>query len=192
MSQKHLMFDLETWGLRPGAALRSVGGVVFTLDKNEPIGPAFYTNIDHRSCLECGLTIDPNTAAFWRDKRDDSARVLAEDPLPLHQAIATFHAWCIEFEVTYVWSASISFDLPLWMAACDATKQHPPWKHFNTRDAQTLFALYGFDKRDMPMRRPGYKTAAENAIFEAQCLKTAMGAGLQTLVKPKPVSDLFG
>lgn len=185
------MFDLETWGLRPGSALRSVGAVVFSMDKHEPMGPAIYGNITRASCEQAGLIVDPGTEAFWLKRDDGSAKILAVDQMPVHEAVAVFHAWCIEQGVTYLWSASISFDLPMWMAAADAVKLNPPWKHFNTRDAQTLFAVKGFDVRSMPLREAGYKTAAQNALFQARCVRAAYG--MEDLPPPsKPVSDLFG
>ena len=48
----HAMLDLETWGTKPGSAIRSIGAALFTLDGN--IGGTFYCNVDEQSCLDIG------------------------------------------------------------------------------------------------------------------------------------------
>lgn len=191
---RHVMLDLETWGLRPGSAIRAVGGAVFDLETGSAIGPTFYANVTRGSCEAAGLLVDPGTEKFWATKKDNSAEVLAKNPMGLNLVVAQFHDFCREYIVTQVWAQSLLFDLPIWLAAAEAVKLAPPWKHFNQRDAQTALALNNtFDVRHMPLRPPGYKTAEDNAVFQVKCLRIALGLDSLAERSPaKPLSDLFG
>ena len=42
---KHVMVDLETLGIRPGSAIRSVGAAAFTLGQPD-VGPTFYKKVN--------------------------------------------------------------------------------------------------------------------------------------------------
>lgn len=69
---RHIMIDIETFGTRPGAAIRSIGAVVFGFpdgDNGHPFvarSGGFYANITRVSCEQVGLRVEPETEDWWR------------------------------------------------------------------------------------------------------------------------------
>jgi hypothetical protein len=64
------MIDLETFGTKPGAVLRSIGALQF--DPRTGIGEEFYRNITEEDQLELGAHKDPNTVAWWAKQSEES------------------------------------------------------------------------------------------------------------------------
>ena len=73
----HVMLDLETWGTRPGSALRSIGAVTFGLNATS-VGARFYRNIDKESCLLAGLTVDTETVSWWLKQAPEAVAYLGK------------------------------------------------------------------------------------------------------------------
>lgn len=162
----HIMLDLETWGLRPGSALRSIGACVFTLPGE--IGQQFYANIDKQSCLDVGLTIDPSTEKWWAEQDAKAQEALLDNPQPLSKVTEAFYVWFVANNGEQVWSQGSNFDGVLWEVA---TKR-APWKFFNTRDTRTAYELAGLDSRSVP-RAGTHHNALEDAIHQARCVQAA-------------------
>lgn len=136
----HVMVDLETWGTKPGCAIRSIGAVVF-FPGGGGLHETFYANIDDRSCLDAGLVYDPRTAAWWRDQGEEAQAALLIDQRPLHQVLADFTDWFREVDGQQVWGHGASFDPVLLEAAYDAVERQVPWKFWDVRCSRTLLAL---------------------------------------------------
>jgi hypothetical protein len=166
---RHVMLDLETWGTRPGSALRSIGAIDF-----EPTGEigtnGFYRNIDDQSCADAGLTIDPQTAAWWEKQSSESRQVISLDQLPLLSVIEEFHRWWRMQAAQFVWCQGANFDEPLWAAACFAVGCVVPWKYWDTRCTRTIYHAARFDPRSVHREGVHHK-ALDDAIFQARCVQ---------------------
>lgn len=64
----HYMIDLETMGLKPDAAIISIGAVCFDLNKRT-IVDTFYRAVDLESAIANGGTVTGSTISFWISRR---------------------------------------------------------------------------------------------------------------------------
>lgn len=167
----HIMLDLETWGTRPGCAVRSIGALEFDPATGET-GLEFHRYIDDGACESVGLTRDPRTEAWWADQ-DEAARVqFNQAAMPLYEVVKTFDHWFCRVAAEYVWAHGASFDPPIWEAACVAVGKAAPWLFWNLRDTRTLFALSGTDLRSIP--RDGiHHDALDDCRHQAQAVALA-------------------
>lgn len=169
------MLDLETFGLVPGVALRSIGAVEFELSGE--IGVTFYRNIDRRSCEAAGLIVDPNTEAWWKRQSQAAQDQLLVDPHPLRDVVMAFHSWFRDQEAVTIWSHGAAFDTVLWEAAARVVGfPTSPWKFGNVRDTRTVHELFGFDVRDV-QRVGTYHNALDDAVYQVKCVAAALAKG---------------
>jgi len=169
---RSVMLDLETWGTRPGSALRSIGAIAF--DASGRIGREFYMNIGDITCRDVGLEVDPATVEWW-DKQSQKARdALEVDQQPLNLVVDAFHEWFVAEGAVYIWSHGANFDEPLWTAAAHACGRKVPWKYWDSRCTRTLFHLAQLDTRRI-QRSAG--RVAHNALddcrFQIECVHMA-------------------
>lgn len=168
----HVMLDLETWGTRPGSALRSIGAVTFGLNATN-VGSKFYRNIDKESCLLAGLTVDAETVSWWLKQSPEAVAALEKDQWPLADVVNSFHEWWRSIGARYVWCHGANCDEPLWTAACRAIGHSVPWKYWDTRCTRTLFAMADFDIREVPREGVAHDALAD-AIHQARCVQRAI------------------
>ena len=167
---RSVMLDLETWGTRPGSALRSIGAVAFEADGK--IGTDFYMNIAEISCRDVGLEFDPDTIAWW-DKQSQQARdALEVDQQPLNLVVGAFHEWFLAEDAIYVWSHGANFDEPLWTAAAHACGERVPWQYWNSRCTRTLFHLARLNIKTVP-RAGDHHNALDDCRFQVECVHRA-------------------
>lgn len=168
------MLDLETFGLVPGVALRSIGAVEFELSGET--GDTFYANISRSSCEAAGLVVDPNTEAWWKRQSQAAQDVLLVDPQPLRDIVMRFHIWFRECQAVTIWSHGAAFDTALWEAAARRVELTPPWKFVNVRDTRTVYELFDFDVRDV-QRVGTYHNALDDAVYQVKCVAAALAKG---------------
>jgi hypothetical protein len=193
------MLDLETYGVRPGSVIRSIGAVEFEIDGRT--GDTFYRNVDQRSCEVVGLTIDPEMRAWWSQQPGDVQAILKKDPQPLRAVASDFYKWfrgCGGSTIR-VWSHGAPFDTVLWQAAAEAGGGAVPWAHWNVRDTRTLFDLTLFDVREMSRDGKAH-SALDDCLFQVKCVAAAYQrfdlkatAYLHEVARPKepPTADVF-
>lgn len=167
----HCMLDLETLGVRPGCAIRSIGAVMF--DLNGRIGDTFSVNVTRASCEAAGLHVDPNTEKWWAEQSEAARLALDIDQIPLDRAIVGFFRWFADKGAEKVWSHGATFDIPIVEAAAYVVKQRAPWKFWNARDTRTLYEICDFDVRDMN-RASGQHEALADAKFQVACVAAAL------------------
>ena len=167
-----VMLDLETWGTRPGSALRSIGAVQFDA-ATDATGRTFYRNIEKESCLDAGLSIDPHTLEWWERQSPESLAALNTDPTPLATVVAQFEEWWRAGAARYVWCQGGNFDEPLWAAACVAVKWAPPWKYWDARCTRTIYHAARFDPRSLS-RQGMHHNALDDALFQVQCVQESV------------------
>lgn len=181
----HCMFDIETVGLRPGCAVRSIAAAVFTPGNPKP-AERFHVNIDVEDCKTNGLWCDPETEEFWRKK---GSVAVIHGGLPLREAIIDFNTWCREQAFDRYWAHGICFDAPILDSACYAVRLAPAWRHWELRDTQTVHDMAQFDIREVK-REKGYHSAISNVTYQIECVAGAI-AKMRQMLAPKP-SGVFG
>jgi hypothetical protein len=178
---KHSMMDLETFGTRPGCAIRSIGACLFDPYTGET-AEDFYVNVDRESCRAAGLWIDPNTEAWWSRQSQEAQTALLVDPKPLGEALQAFSFWWGKANPEYMWSQGANFDGPL-LEACynKEAGMIVPWSFYNARDTRTLYHMARLDTRQV--KRGGtYHNALDDCKFQAKCCSVAS----QIIWPPEP------
>lgn len=165
---RHVMLDLETWGTRPGSALRSIGAVAFELQGG--VGDTFYANIDDASCLAAGLEVDRATQEWWEKQPLEARAHLKIDQVPLADVVTNFHAWFRLQGAQCIWSQGGNFDEPLWSAAARKVWAQVPWQYWNARCTRTLYAAARFDPRSIA-RVGTHHNALDDALHQVRCVQ---------------------
>jgi hypothetical protein len=167
---KHVMLDLETLGTRPGSVILSIGAVFFDLDGKT--GETFYRNIDPQTCLDVGLTVDPQTKAWWMRQSDAARDALKIDRKSLAEVARDFASF-FRAGGEFVWAQGATFDPPLWEAAGLAVGRSAPWRFWNARDTRTVYDICGFDYKSMP-REGVFHNALDDCLTQVKAVAAAL------------------
>ena len=186
---RHVMFDVETLGLGPSAAILSIGAVRFDPYGLLPDGGpdahpdlCFYQNIDPSSCQDAGLTIDGATVGWWLRQDPDAISALAQNQKSLHETLSRFQHWLMDLgpaqqdsmpgrfpvnsqhwrDSIYPWSHA-NFDMPIIQHAAKLVLGRELFAFRNARDIRTVRAL-----AQLTGEGPVYeKTRPHNALWDA-------------------------
>ena len=171
MKITHCMCDLETWGTKPGCAIRSIGACLFTLEGD--IGALFYCNIDEQSCLDIGLTKDAGTVAWWGKQSREAQEALLVSPVPLGVAIENFLAWYRLNGAKRLWCQGANFDAPILEYIIERLGTPIPWAYWDVRDTRTVYDVCGFNAKGY--KRSGtYHNALDDCLHQIACIHAAM------------------
>lgn len=166
------MVDLETYGLRPGSIIRSIGAVFF--DKHRrTIGEKYYANIEQESCEKVGMTMDQSTVDWWSRQPKTTRDQLLVDPRPIKDVMQDFARWFNRNAGFYVWSQGANFDTVLVENAMARVSVPVPWKFWNTRDTRTAYDMGDLTSSLMPRREGTYHNALDDATHQATCVQMA-------------------
>lgn len=172
----HVMLDLETWGTKPGSALRSIGAVVFYPDRpTAPLGDTFYSVVDDASCASIGLTKDKSTVDWWAQQSAEAQAAFAVDPRPIGDVLRDFTAWFGRVEGRYIWGHGASFDPVLVEAAYEAVLLEAPWKFWDIRCCRTVLAMA--NRRPERQARDVHHNALDDAKAQARAVQAAFRYG---------------
>lgn len=165
------MLDLETWGVRPGCALRSIGAVVFDPNRyGEPHGPSFYRNI--KWAWSDTLVIESSTVKWWNEQSAEAKGAFDNDATSLRHAIESFTVWWRQVGAEFIWCHGANFDAPIYEAAAHAVGLAVPWAYNAVRDTRTLFMLADFDPKLLPFEGTTHN-ALDDAKHQATCVQLA-------------------
>ena len=169
----HAMTDLETWGTRPGSALRSLGAVGFD-PRTGKTGAQFYRNISRESCERVGLLVDSETEKWWEDQSAEARAALEPDQRPLPSVLSDFCQWWDANKFQFFWSHGANFDEVLLRCAFDAVGLDTPWAFWNVRCSRTVLAL-----NNRKPRREGllHHNALDDSIAQATAVAAAIRDG---------------
>jgi exodeoxyribonuclease VIII len=136
---KHVMADLETMGLRPDAAIVSIGACCFDIAQ---ITHKFHTAVSLADCTRLGLTTDKSTVDWWF-KQTPEARSAWQRPdaPPLLEAMSEFTSWLRTLgspESVAIWGNGAAFDPVLLESAYRALGADPYWRYYNVMCFRTL------------------------------------------------------
>lgn len=138
MEMNHIMIDIETLGVNPGAAILSIAAARFDI-KTGSIWERFYINIDVKSSLDSGLSIEADTFLWWLNQSLEARKKLQLDTTTLRHALISLNAFISSDSI--VWGNSARFDLGLLSAAYEKVDMNIPWSHRNERCLRTIVAL---------------------------------------------------
>jgi hypothetical protein len=168
----HLMIDLETFGIRPGSAIRSIGAAMFD-PRTDEVGSTFYKKISAMSCWSAGMTVDQSTVDWWNaPERKAISDELKTDAVDLRSVVALFHNWCIGNRAKYIWCQGGGFDEPLWSAAARLVGPAPPWKFWDCRCTRTAYEMSGLNVRTVP-RDGTHHNALDDSLHQIKCVQAS-------------------
>lgn len=165
---RHLMVDIETLGSRPGAAIASIGAVVFTEDG---VVSEFETTVDIEGQRELGLKFDASTILWWLQQPKEAINAtFARRGPSLFTALSDLAIFAADEGVVDYWSHGATFDLVLLNEASLITGAPPLVKDFRrARDTRTLFEITDVN----PKTFMGTGTA-HNAVDDARAQALAV------------------
>jgi len=141
------MVDLETLGIKPGSAILSIGAVLFDPDKKlpkkVPEKKTFYQNIEIKTSLAMGLTVDQSTVDWWKKQDKKAQDILKVDKITVQKAFLNFRLFFSQNKIVYIWSHGSGFDVVLLEEGYRKIEMMFPWKCWNIRDTRTIFDLAG-------------------------------------------------
>jgi hypothetical protein len=164
-----VMIDIETLGTTPGAAILSIGAVVFG---PEGLGDTFYAPVLLTSCIAVGLTIDPNTVAWWMQQSDEARKAaFRDDADSVSDVLEQFTCWFGLVGAERPWCHGATFDVPLLEAAYKACGMRAPWRFYDVRDTRTLYDLAGVK---VDRTKGTHHNALDDACAQAEAAAEAM------------------
>ena len=167
-----VMTDIETLSTAPNAVIVTIASVKFSLtsDKVE----TFSINVNPRSSKELGLHIDIDTLNWWKKQKPEVMQAWMHSQVDLPSALDQFTEFCGNDKNTLHWCNGENFDFPILESSYRATGRSVPWKHWNLRDARTMYWAGGLDTFNEP--RVGlYHDALSDCHTQVAWLKKAMG-----------------
>lgn len=179
MTQIFAMVDIESFGLKPGSAVASIGAVVADMDA--PIGSMpesirYYQTINMGSSLDLGLAIEGSCMEWWTQENLPAFVEVLKKTIPARQAIWNFTSW-YKMHVprdTPIYCHGLNFDIPLLDVLFEKAETAVPWKYNSTRDDRTIFDLAGLDFKNSGIERKGlFHNALDDAVFQASCVQKA-------------------
>jgi hypothetical protein len=162
------MLDLETWGTKPGSALRSIGIVQFD-PRTAGFGMEMYCNLDLEDQLKYGATQDKSTVDWWARQSEEAQAALMENQLPLKEAVHKVCEFFRKSRCQFVWAQGSNFDPVLLEHTMSFINVNPPWRFYNTRDTRTAYGIAGYDTKRMP-RQGTYHNALDDAKHQVRCV----------------------
>lgn len=145
----HVMIDLETLGTRHDATIIQLGAVLF---EARPRGKLHNDKGLNRYVLvQDGMgSVDNGTIAWWLQQPNAAkvGKALETEAVPIGQALAEFTDLPTQLGLTWddvegVWAKPSSFNVAVLAMAFERLGSPPPWHHWSTRCAKTLFELTG-------------------------------------------------
>lgn len=168
------MTDLETWGTRPGCAIRSIGSVMFDpYDKPGTVGEQFYANVALDDQKKMGLKVSEDTEKWWTGpKMAEANKMLLEDQKPVKLVVRDFIEFWHDTGARRFWSQGGNFDDPILTAVIEACGAKPPWKFWDGRCTRTAYAIGNLNFN--AQKRVGVAHhALHDAVHQAKCVQMA-------------------
>lgn len=166
---RDVMLDLETFGLKPGHIIRSIGAVEFDITTGK-LGDEFYINIDEFSCITLGMTRDQGTVDWWNKPENAGAQAqLLVDVVPVLVACNQFAAFFRNTGAQFIWSQGSNFDGVLLEATMARAGCTVPWKYHSALDTRTAYRMAKFDP--WAIKRDGvHHNALDDAKHQVVCV----------------------
>jgi hypothetical protein len=135
--QKHIMFDLETFGVKPGCIVPSIGAVLFD---QKGVHDEFEVHIDPVDCERYGLVAQASTVMWWLEQSDAARNaIMMGKKLSLIDALNRLDKAFDWKKVSNVWCNGASFDFPILHHLYEVVgRTRGPWEFWNEMDMRTI------------------------------------------------------
>lgn len=199
-----IQIDLETWGKKPGCAIRAIGASVWDnmTGQQVPGSPTFYVNVCKKSCFDKGLTFDADTVQWWEKQGDAAKAALEVDQVSLTQALNDLRCWYGHVINAHgdgygvsVWGNGKEFDVSILEACYAAIHQPEPWPFWASADVRTVVLLGQMLGIDVKGAKPFSGTphyALDDSLHQGgytaetlHLIKQVFDVGLQALNNPE-------
>ena len=194
-----IQLDLETWGKKPGCAIRSIGASVWDNLTGQRVegAPTFYVNVCKKSCFDKGLLFDADTVRWWEQQGDAAKSALEVDQVSLSIALAEFRAWYRDVVNVFgrdvaTWGNGKEFDVSILEACYAAVQQPAPWPFWASADVRTAVLIGRMFGIDMKGAKPFNGTphyALDDSIHQGgytadtlHLIKQVFDVGVQALI----------
>lgn len=168
----NMMCDMETWGKKPGCAIRSLGAVPFD-PYGEGHGEAFYANITDESCLSVGLIKEEDTVSWWARQGSRAQEILLKDQRPLTEVADEFDEFWRKSRVIFPWGNGAGFDPVLWESAMDKIGRRTPWHYTDIRCVRTAYDMGLFERNSVRMGGLIKHYALDDCRYQVACVQRA-------------------
>lgn len=168
----HIMTDIESCGVRPGAIVLSVAFVRFSDEAHMTIN----LSVPDQEML--GMEKDESTLAWWRDQEATHPGAWAaatSNPTPLAGALAyigQWLTWARGSDDMRIWCHGATFDCPLLGELYRRAGIACPWGFYDIRDTRTLYDLALMRKEDYAVPPP--HIALNDAIGQTRAANAAL------------------
>lgn len=138
-----LMIDLETYGVKAGCVILSIGAVAFDRSTGEA-GAKFYKAINLNQSLLAGFHQEEKTVDWWKRQSVDAYLLSHSGKDSPALVLKSFSRWITDHfgnQSPYVWGNSARFDMGILSAAYEICKLDYPIDPFMERDYRTLTSL---------------------------------------------------
>lgn len=167
-----VMLDIETLSTRSNAIITSIGAVKFSFGSKET--ETFSVNIDPKTCKQYGLHVDPDTIAWWKKQSPEAIRSFMSNQLPLDVALDAFSNWIgPKWKDMTFWANGSQFDHSILQWSYLVCGKSIPWKHWNLRDARTVYAICDLDLKTVP-RVGTFHNALDDCLTQIEALRICL------------------
>lgn len=163
MSIRNVMLDLETFDIKPGGIVLSIGACTFDMRER------FYQIISLSDSRFHGFNENIETVRWWhkQDPRAYAEAVGGVDSVLV--SLNKFSDWMQSLEAKkniQVWGNGADFDLPILAAYYDKLNLERPWSAYSGRCYRTLKTL--LPHITPPKKNKMKHSALEDAVYQAQ------------------------
>lgn len=158
------MIDIETMGLGPGAAIVSIGAVVFDPRYGKVTDDTFYVELDWKAQKRVE---DHSTRAWWA-KQPAQAQKALKGEVGLIDALDDL-AFFLPDDCK-VWGNGPTFDIAILENAHNDIAEPYPWKFWNVRCCRTIRDLYESSRGGLEKGYGNNHNALEDAINQAKAV----------------------
>lgn len=157
---KHIMVDIETYGMPPNGALLQIGACVFDPDRvqtiEELVADSFLVSINRKYYdglkEDSAWKVEERTVQWWSEQSIDAQAALNLELVSSpREGLQKFATWVLgagfRFEpknspdVGQVWANPPTFDLAILNHGFDVCDMRRPWHFRQEKDARTLMWL---------------------------------------------------
>jgi exodeoxyribonuclease VIII len=191
----HVMVDLETMGVRPGAPIISIGAVLFDPNTQDTVqalrSRGFFRRIDVEDAATHSNGVEPATLKWWLTQEDAAIKALVgADAVGLREALKEFRQYCVDRfargadlffadhprfpKACAIWAKGPDFDCKMLEAACARVDERMPISFQHYRDVRTAQNMAWPDPEDRPKFDVGTAhNALDDAIEQAMTVQAA-------------------
>lgn len=168
----HIMLDIESLGVRPGAVILSVAFVRFSDEAHVTL------NLSLQDQEALGMLRDTATEAWWAEQERTAPGAwekATSNPFSLQVAlpyISSWLQWAAPAGDALIWCHGATFDAPLLEELFRRANAPCPWKFWQVRDTRTLYDLALVNPKDFAVPPP--HVALNDALGQTRAANAAL------------------